>query len=330
MKKSKKHLVGGSLFLLILLIAAAGLALAQSPTVNKQQSIKNQQPDQQSIATDHQSASSTSESTTSIYFLQRTSAATEIYKIDPISKNKQKIFTDADEDIKIISQGGLTANGQNILLLMGQETTATGGNLFFAATDGSGKKEKILGDFASAVPPVISPDGQKIAAVIFSNAERDGFGFTLYAMNKDGSDKQQLVNSQTAFTGLAWQPESQIIVFISQENNVYKLKTVNLANKEIKEIYNAGSTPIRHPLATAEKIYFVQGEKSASRIWAVSPESGQLEKISQDNLAIDYPAIIDKQWAGILLGGQQESNKLVVGSKQLIEADEIIAWRKND
>ena len=267
-----------------------------------------------------------------IFYLQRSTSATEIYKISVAGKIKQKIFTDIDESEKIISQGGLTADGQKILLWLAADKTATVGNLYLVKTDGSGQKEKALANFGASAGPVISPDGQKLAAIIFSNAERD-FGFNLVVIKIDGSNKEAVYKSPTAIDGLRWNPAGDKLVFATTESGDYHLKSVELKDKAVTDLYNSQKSVIRHPGPAAEKIYFSRLIDDKWRLFVVNWQGEKDEDLSQEAAGNQDGVLIspDSQYLATIdyqSNSEQEQGKLMVDGHELDTADELIAWLK--
>lgn len=158
----------------------------------------------------------------SVIYASKTSDSTDIYSVSSSGEPK-KVYTDKDEDVKIKSAQSITNSGK-ILAVMGAATQEFGGSLYLIYTDGSGKKDKLIDEFASTQAPIISSNGKKIAYIIFSNAESD-YGFTLFVMNSDGSNKQQIATSATGLKILSWNSDNNKIIFIngesSQKSDIY-------------------------------------------------------------------------------------------------------------
>lgn len=161
----------------------------------------------------------------------------DIYTYNFESGKSNKVFTDRDENEKIIYAQSITQNGL-VLAMMSSDSDSFTGNLYLINTDGSGKKEKVLEDFGSPQPPMISPDGQKIVYVLFSNAEKD-FGFKIIQSNIDGSNKKQIIDDKTNLMLYAWSPDGNKIAYLKgQDNNLFIYDLLNKVEEKILTTQN--------------------------------------------------------------------------------------------
>ncbi|EKD56265.1 MAG: hypothetical protein ACD_58C00241G0002 [uncultured bacterium] len=157
---------------------------------------------------------------------------TDIYSYDFVTNKPSKVFTDKDEVDKIKTISSITNEGK-VLALMSQPGQEFSGKLYLIRTDGSGKKELLIDDFASPQPAQISPDGKKLCYILFSNSEKD-FGFKLIEADSDGSNKKQLTTDTTNISQLGWSPDSNSFVYIKSNNNdMYKINITTLKEEKI-------------------------------------------------------------------------------------------------
>lgn len=201
----------------------------------------------------------------SIVYLTRDSKGSDIYTVS-VNSQPQKVFTDKDEDLKIKSAQSLTLSGK-ILTEMASVDQQFGSSLYFIYTDGSGKKEKIVEEFASTQSPIISPNGKKIAYIVFSNAEAD-YGFSLYVMNNDGSNKQKITNDSSGLHILSWNPESNQLAFLKgndpKQSIIY---TADLKGDQAKEL-----------ISFKEKVYSLDWEKQGF-VFTKGPTEQEINKV---------------------------------------------------
>jgi len=264
--------------------------------------------------------------------------------IGAISKNNEAktIFTDKDEDLKIKSAASITAKGK-VLALMASGNQEFGGSLFLIDVANPGSKEKLMDQFASTQPPVISPNGKKIAYLLFSNVETD-YGFSLYIMDSDGKNKQKLTGDPTNLKILSWNPESTKISYLkgdaSKESiiNYYDINT----NKEdkitsFKEklyflnwnshniIFSKG--PTQESDINKAEIYKMDTDGKNLKRLTTNEEHDSFCFVSPDGkiftyLENNYEKNVDTNKSGGLFIQGLNSDK----NKNLIEANSIIGW----
>lgn len=148
-----------------------------------------------------------------IIYLEKSSDRSDIYNLNVANNEKKIVFTDADESLKIKQGSNLTRDTKEAIVLLAGGDQMFGGSLDFISLDGKGTKKEIEKDFASPIIPSISPDGQSIAGVIFSNAESN-FGFTLYAENLSAKTKREIAKDASGISLISWSPSGERIAFV--------------------------------------------------------------------------------------------------------------------
>lgn len=168
-----------------------------------------------------------------LFFAAKNDKATTIYEKNFSKDRIIKIFTDTDEGKKIRSLGGI---GDNKILSFNTDLEEEHiGELAGIILDSSGKKDIFQKEFASTQPPIISPNGEKIAYTLFSNAEKD-FGFKLIVANKDNSNKIELDNDPTNLTIFSWNYNSNELCYSKgNSENEQKVFTIDIKEKKSNE-----------------------------------------------------------------------------------------------
>jgi Tol biopolymer transport system component len=157
-----------------------------------------------------------------IIYMIKSSDANEIYKLST-NGDAKIVYTDKDETQKIKNAVSVTSQGK-VLALFADQNQEFGGALYLIDTNIPGQKDLLIDQFASTQAPVISPNGKKIAYIVFSNVEID-YGFSLYVMNNDGTNKQKISSDAVGIKILSWNPENNKIAYLkgdtSKESKVF-------------------------------------------------------------------------------------------------------------
>lgn len=220
--------------LITILIVLAGLGAIYffaKPSLVSQPSSDNSKPESASVKTSENISED-------LIYAIRADSYTDIYLANSKNTNQKKVYTDRDEDLKIKSLTSLTYDNR-VLAAMAPKEEEFINSLYLIHTDGSGQKDKLADNFASTSAPIISPDGQKIAYTLFSNAEAD-FGFKLIVANYDNSNKRELLTDSTGINLYSWDPDSQNISFSKGSvASQTEIKSVNLDSLSQENIFQA-------------------------------------------------------------------------------------------
>lgn len=287
MVKSKSKTV---FFTLIFMVIIIGLGVALASTINKKKSSNTSSPSSQNNSDVTVKDSSANYSGTVVY-AAKTSNGTDIYTISASSAAK-KVFTDKDEDNKIKSAKSITSSGK-VLAVMAPAGQEFGGSLYLISTDGSGKKEQIINEFASTQAPLISPDGKKIAYLVFSNVEAD-YGYALYVENSDGSNKQLVSKDPSGLDILSWNKDSSKIVYakgnLNQNYDLYIGDAKTLNEKKIssfkEKIYSLDWGKDKFILSKGPT---AQGQINKAELFTMDEDGKNLKRISQNEVFENFP-----------------------------------------
>jgi len=232
MKKSKQPF---SYIIFVLLIAILAFLLNKysinPPSSNLSEDLTNSA----SSSPSNQSTPTVSESTNKdvivsgvIFFLQKLSGYSEIYSINTQDNSKKLIFTDKDENLKIIQSQSMSISDKKLLVEMGNSSDDYSGSLWTISTDGKATKTKIIDNFSSTVSPRISHNGSKILYTIFSNVEPN-YGFSLYAADINGQNKKVIYDDKVGIIDPIFSLDDKFAYFLSGGgSDSYKLISVNL------------------------------------------------------------------------------------------------------
>lgn len=252
--------------------------------------------------------------------------------------NAKLIFTDKDESDKIKFLGGLTSNGE-ILVVFAPADAQFGGVLYLIKTDGSGIKTKIIDEFASPHAPKISPDSRSIAYILFSNTEAD-YGFSLYIMNASGQNKIKIDQDPTLLANIAWSSDSAKITYIKGNNPKMRITTSDVDAGNQNDIYQIPEGQTASSLNwTSNNIIIAQNNisgEASSEILSINPKTQKKENIYKSNqyIAQSFWASKEEDKFFFLTGDKNENRGLYklniatssVDVANLGEGSAIIGW----
>lgn len=280
--------------------------------------------------------------TKKLIYAVKSSSFTDIYSYDFSTSKSSKVFTDRDEEQKIKSASSLTNDGK-ILMLMSKPTEEFSGSLYLISTDGSGKKELLIGDFASPQPAQISPKGKQIAYVLFSNAEKD-FGFKLIVANIDGTNKKQLTNDATNLILLAWSSDNSKIAY--QKGTVTDIYSISLDSLQEEKLLSLDTDQIQSFSWNSTKgIVLSKNPRgndtfNQSEIYSLNEGGGKLQQITRNSLFDSYPSYdgsgnlvylsLDYKINDSNILYKQGKIELITSdgkSKEITDANQILGWR---
>lgn len=159
----------------------------------------------------------------------------------------------------ILRKIGNIAQTKKIVALMSTTSSDEILDLFLIDAAKNNIAQKIKSDFISydSLMPVISPDGQHIAYVQFSNAEVD-YGYNLYLLNLASLKINKIITTPNPISLLSWSPDNSSIAYCVQDksNKVY-LKSVNIASNKITALYTSSNDIVTLDWAIANQIYMV-------------------------------------------------------------------------
>lgn len=200
------------------------------------------------------------------------------------SSDEQLLYTDNDEQEKIKFAKSMT-NTAKFLALISEPNQTFGGSLYLINADGSGNKEKIIDNFISPQPPVISPDEAKIAYILFSNAETE-YGFSLYIMNINGENKIKIDTDATMISNP---------VFDQNAKNIAYLKNNEIMSSDID-----GTTKSSiYKLSTNETLNSINWDMEDEILLAINENSQKKSKIVSINTKNDDSKVIFESDANI-------------------------------
>lgn len=335
----------GTIIFVLMVSIASYFFYVKSPQKNQtanQTSGQTQSAADENLTSQEQTQSQTSDK---LIYGVRTSSGVDLFSFNPQNNEKKKIFTDKDEQIKLKGASSVTSDGKNILAVMGDPGTDFIGSLYSISTDGKGTLKKILDSFASPSTPVISPDGQKIAAILFSNLDQN-YGFTLYTMNLDGSSKQELTKSEDGISSPTWGKDGKFISYIKIEGSKSTISKIGNNSENEEKIYETENENL-FALSQFNNVFvFIkspkgQNSQGLSEIYTLDEKGGQAKKITSNSLFENYPVLsLDGSKLAFLSVSEEPAN-LIEKSGQLrlansdgsddkvvTDANFIIGWIK--
>ena len=275
-----------------------------------------------------------------IVYLSKSTEGTDLFKVGN-DKKPINFYTDRDDEIKIKSAASMTLKGK-ILAVMGSENQEFGGSLYLIDTTQIGNKEKLIDQFASTDVPIISPNGNKIAYTIFSNIESD-YGFSLYSMNPDGSNKFKITGDDISIKILSWSSNGSNISYTkgdtSKASKIYVYDFTAGKEKELIEfkekiyslswssdgfIFSKGSSG-DNDINKAEIFKMDENTKNIKKITS-DDKHNNFGYYSPDMTLITYLSVVYEKNVDLTRSGEIVIANISGDFEKIADANTIIGW----
>lgn len=263
----------------------------------------------------------------------------EIYKVDTNGENKKLIFTDKDESDKIVKFGGLAYLSKEILVLLGTENI---GKLALINMDG---QKSVLIESFSANSFSITPDGENIAYVSFSNTERD-YGYSLNTMTKNGENRRKIVQTDNEITSVNWNKDSSRIFYVSTtKDNKSEIISLDTETGKLNSIYSSSAPLYFLSNNDSGKITFSisTDNLNSGEIWKINSEGGEKQRLyynknalpaygvySSDELSLAFNLTTNNENFSMAKEGELTSAQILknelINIKNIGNANEILGW----
>lgn len=213
-----------------------------------------------------------------LILLDQSKTSDEIVNYNLATHTRTVLFTDKDEPVKIKQITNLTADGNEVLAVVGKPNADTSGSLWAIALDGSGKTTPLIDRFNSPWPPAVSPDGSLLAYVDFSNAEIDG-GYQLIVAHRDGSQPRTVVTASSAMTQPIFSHDGQSIDYVQDKApSGAVIMNVNITSKKSKSIATfTDRVPYDLAVGADGNLVFIDGTGSQTGLYQLT--AGQTDPV---------------------------------------------------
>ena len=143
-------------------------------------------------------------------------------------------------------------------------------------------------------PPVLSPDGKRIAFI----SSRNGYG-ELFVMNVDGTSQKSILKSRIGRSldvihyeghALSWSPDGEKIAFAGEKKEKDYLYIINLRKNKLKRL-RLPLEVLKFPCFSrkGDKIIFVGMEGGINDLYLVDTNGKNLVKLTNDEFDDSYP-----------------------------------------
>ena len=166
-----------------------------------------------------------------LYVVKKKNNVKQIVKISLKDDNNEIIYTDSDENQKLVSAIGVTK--ENIIILESENKQSETGNLTIISNDKKATKVVKQKDFNFNSNPIYDKVNDQIIKVDFSQAERD-FGFIVNSEKLDGSNIRDILKNISGILGLTIS-DSNKILFGQLVDKKTKIMIYDLSGNNIKE-----------------------------------------------------------------------------------------------
>lgn len=269
-------------------------------------------------------------------------AATEIWQTD-LNGTSKKLYTDADEALKIKKISNLSTGTSEVLAIVSKDNNSAGK---LEVIDLNTAKAKVLKElFPTPTNFSISPDGERIIYTRFSNVE-ESYGYTIFLEDTNGSGLSEIANSSSEIIYPCWGSNSKTIYYGKTVGVNAEIIRYDLETKKSKTIFSTEKVIDWLSITPSDKIIISErkiGEENAGEI-SFLDQNGQ-EKASivkysggkasfvylsaGQNLAYlvaQYKVKIDEKTSGqIYILNIKNSEKSAIK-----KGVQILGWRKNE
>jgi len=223
------------------------------------------------------------------------SVATEIFSTSLQDGKRRIIFTDQDESLKVRALRHVFDEGRKVLAYLAPKSEQHGRTLAEIALEGSGKVTTLLDNFGASEAPIGSPDGKRVAYVVFSNADPD-YGYSLMIMNSDGSNKRRLFRRETLLYEPAFKPDGTVVAFLSDTGSGMAIQTVSAAGTGEPTVVAEFSNEILYNLSWGEELIFGKRPKEETsanngEIYTISDVGSGLRRLTNNEAFDGSPSV---------------------------------------
>jgi len=191
-----------------------------------------------------------------------TGAAHEIWLVNPTGKT-EKIFTDADEQEKIVKFSNVAQNSREVLAV-------TASNKLISINLDKGKIATLKNSFSRPDLIIVSAQGDEFAYIRFSNVD-ENYGYTLYLESRAGQNRRALAQSDTEIRSLSFNRDSTEIAYAKTSGTGAEINIVKVDTKEIINIAKFNNKLIDSLAWAGNSIYF--------NLRDIGANSGEIDKI---------------------------------------------------
>lgn len=257
-----------------------------SPTVSPSASITVLE-ENRPVTTESDSPTASPVTTQSSLLLveEQKGGATRLVTFDPVSGERHIIFTDSDEPAKIKQIGGVTADGSQLLAVLGTAQDTFGGDLYLIATDGTGTKTLLANGHVSPEPPALRPDGQEIAYVSFagesSTSNPDSGQFSLIVSDRAKTTQRTLVTSARVLTRPTYLTNQKLAYITESEDGTSGIYELDLSGSVStpKLVINLPDMTPYDLTYRAGRYAFVDGVGSAAALFEHDVATGEVSEL---------------------------------------------------
>lgn len=273
------------------------------------------------------------------------SAGTEIFTISPFDAKRRIVFTDRDENLKIKTLRSTFGDGRRVLAHLAKKNEHTPTVLGVLTIEGAAGITTLLENFGATEAPVPSPDGKKVAYIVFSNADPD-VGYSVMVMNNDGSNKRRLIRRDALITSLAFAPDGTKLAFVADTGSGMAIQTVNIDGSTEAVMIAEYTNEIVYDLRWGNNLVFgkrprAETDANKGELYSLSETGSGLRRLTTNDSFDGSPIILPDGTTLALLRTTFSSGKYSTAGEmtlmtiamddnretELGSADGILGWR---
>ena len=154
----------------------------------------------------------------------------------------------------------------------------------------SGELEQVDGsESLTAMSPVWSPDGQKVAYVGVNNMVNGEADLRIYVMDVDGVEAR-LLTSGPRESDPQWSPDNKQIVFVRSINFLSALFIVDVATGEERQLTDFTNDIEPDWSPDGQRIVFTTSRDGFQELYTMSPDGGDIKRLTKNENINDLNA----------------------------------------
>lgn len=166
----------------------------------------------------------------SIIILKKIGNSHSIVSKSLTTKESKILYTDSDEEMKIIK--ALFVRSNEIIIIESAQPLSDSGSLTGISLDGRAQKHVYQKDISASIPPILNPQNEKIIMINFSPVEKS-FGFSLVGENIDGTNQSIILQNVQSILAPTYSPRGDKVLYASTQSNKTSLSIIDTSSGSV-------------------------------------------------------------------------------------------------
>ncbi|OIP06873.1 hypothetical protein COS66_01055 [Candidatus Berkelbacteria bacterium CG06_land_8_20_14_3_00_43_10] len=165
-----------------------------------------------------------------IVVLKKNGSSHTIESLSLASKESKILYTDSDEENKIISAIGIRNN--EAIIIESSEPQSDSGSLVGISLDGKAQKHIYQNEISASIPPVLNPVNDTILTVSFTPVEKS-FGFSIVTEDISGANPSVVAQNIQSILSPTYSPRGDKVLYAGIQSNTSTLYIIDTSSGKI-------------------------------------------------------------------------------------------------